>query len=241
MTKRLDHAHWSDVSGQWIEWARAPKHDAFWTYRDTLLAFLGRGEGEALDVGCGEGRISRTLKECGYRVTASDPVAGMLDAARDAGSADDYVLASGEDLPFPDASFDLVMAYNVLMDVEDVPATLKEIRRVLRPAGQLVISIVHPFTDRGQFATDEAASPFVIQGSYFGFDRFEGVEERAGRRMHFAGWSMPLETYAAAFEAAGLAITSMREPVPDIREEWAHMQRWTRIPLYLWLKARPLP
>jgi hypothetical protein len=58
--------------------------------------------------------------------------------------------------------------------------------------------------------------------------------------MHFAGWSMPLEAYARAFEDAGLAITSLREPVPIVADEWAHMQRWARIPLYLWLKARPL-
>ena len=51
------------------------------------------------------------------------------------------------------------MAYNVLTDVEDVLAVLKEIRRVLRPAGILVISIVHPFSDRERLATAEAASP----------------------------------------------------------------------------------
>src|SRR5277367_6729574 len=85
------------------------------------------------------------LKGCGYRVTASDPVRELVNAAKEARSADDYAIASGSDLPFEDARFDLVMAYNVLMDVEDVSATLKEIRRVLRPSGMLVVSIVHPF------------------------------------------------------------------------------------------------
>ena len=33
--------------------------------------------------------------------------------------------------------------------------------------------------------------------------------------MHFAGWSQPLEDYVAALEGAGLAITSLRELVPD--------------------------
>jgi SAM-dependent methyltransferase len=240
MTVNADYEHWSRVSREWIEWARAPDHDAFWAYRESLIAFVGRGEGEALDVGCGEGRVSRELKACGYRVTASDPVWELVNAAKEARSADDYAIASGTDLPFEDARFDLVMAYNVLMDVEDVPATLKEIRRVLRPAGMLVISIVHPFSDRGRFATAEATSPFVIQDGYFGSKRFEGTEERDGLRMHFAGWSRPLEAYATALEDAGLAITSLREPVPDSGEGWSRMQRWSRIPLFLWLKARPL-
>jgi SAM-dependent methyltransferase len=178
MTRTADHEHWSHVSSEWIAWARAPNHDAFWAYREALVAFIGRGEGKALDVGCGEGRVSRELKACGYGVTASDPVWELVDAAREARSADDHAIASGSDLPFEDTSFDLVMAYNVLMDVEDVPATLKEIRRVLRPAGTLVVSIVHPFSDRGHFATTEVTSSFVIKDAYFGSKRFEGTEER---------------------------------------------------------------
>jgi len=127
------------------------------------------------------------------------------------------------------------------MDVEDVPAALKEIRRVLRPSGTLVISIVHPFADRGRFAGPEANAPFVLQESYFGRERFEDTEVRNGLKMHFAGWSQPLESYMAALENVGLAITSLREPIPDMAHKGTHMERWTKIPLFLWLKAIPLP
>jgi SAM-dependent methyltransferase len=151
-------------------------------------------------------------------VTASDPVSELVNAAREARSADDYVIASGTALPFEDARFDLVMAYNVLMDVEDAPATINEIRRVLRPTGMLVVSIVHPFSDRGRFATAETTSSFVIHDNYFGLKRFEGTEERDDLRMHFAGWSRPLEAYASALEGAGLAIANRREPVPVARD-----------------------
>jgi SAM-dependent methyltransferase len=126
------------------------------------------------------------------------------------------------------------------MDIDDVPAAVREIRRVMRPTGRLVISVVHPMTDHGRFCNEEADAPFVLQDAYFGRQRFEGVEERDGLRMHFAGWSHPLETYAAALECAGLAITSLREPVPDFADGREHMRRWTRFPLFLWLQARPL-
>jgi len=102
------------------------------------------------------------LKECGYRVTAIDPVEKLIWAAEQAGSADACRIAAAADLPFENCSFDLVVAYNVLMDVEDVPAALKEIRRVLRPSGTLVISIVHPFADRGHFAGPEANAPLCF-------------------------------------------------------------------------------
>jgi hypothetical protein len=59
--------------------------------------------------------------------------------------------------------------------------------------------------------------------------------------MHFAGWSQPLESYMLALEGAGFAISALREPIPDASEAWIHMERWRRIPLFLWLRARPLP
>ncbi len=235
-----DRRHWSRVAEEWVAWARKEYLVSFWAYRASLVAFIGRGNGKALDVGCGEGRVSRELTGCGYRVTAIDPVNALVEAAAHAQPACDYAVAAATGLPFGNARFDLVMAYNVLMDVDDVPAALNEIRRVMRPTGRLIISIVHPFADRGRFADEETSSPFVLQGTYFGRQRFEGVEERDGLRMHFAGWSQPLEAYATALEGAGLAITSLREPVPDLDHGRNHMASWTRIPRFLWLMARPL-
>jgi hypothetical protein len=37
-----DRKHWSEVAREWIAWARKPNHDAFWAYRDSLVAFIGR-------------------------------------------------------------------------------------------------------------------------------------------------------------------------------------------------------
>src|SRR5260221_4025950 len=87
----------------------------------------------------------------------------------------------------------------------------------------------------------EPDAPFVIHNSYFGRERFEGVEERNGLQMHFAGWSQPLESYMLALEGAGFAISALREPIPDASDAWTHMEQWSRITLVLWLKARPLP
>ena len=233
-----DREHWSRVAREWIEWARLPGHDAFWAYRDSLVDFVGPGDGEALDVGCGEGRVSRVMKGLGYRVTAADGVAELVKAAREADSAHEYAVADATALPFADSRFDMIVAYNVLMDLDDVPGTLSEMRRVLRPRGQLVISLVHPFSDRGTFSGTEPDSPFVVRGTYFGRQRFEGTEERNGLQMHFAGWSQSLEAYASALEGAELAITALREPIPDRGDGHEYLIQWTRVPLFLWLKAR---
>jgi SAM-dependent methyltransferase len=151
------------------------------------------------------------------------------------------VIAAAADLPFRDSSFDLVVAYNMLMDVDDVPAAVKEMRRVLGLDGRLVISIVHPFADHGRFVSEEADSPFLVKGTYFGRQRFEDTVERDGLRMRFAGWMQPLESYALALEEAGFAITSIREPRPSRNSGPRNMERWTRWPMFLWIMARPLP
>jgi hypothetical protein len=67
--------------------------------------------------------------------------------------------------------------------------------------GKLMVSLVHWFWDRGDFASKEPEAPFfILRGTYFRRKRFKNVEEHDGLRMHFAGWSQPLEAYAAALE-----------------------------------------
>jgi SAM-dependent methyltransferase len=236
-----DTKHWTRVAEQWIGWASSPEDDAFPAYRDAFARFVGKGKGAALEVGCGEGRVSRLLRDCGYRVTATDPVEALAAEARNRASAEAYVVAPAAALPFEDDSFDLVLAYNVLMDVEDVPSAVREMARVLRPSGRMIVSLVHPFADRGRFEGKGPDAPFVLRGSYFGRLRFDGVEQGAARSMHFAGWSQPLQDYMAAFEAAGLAIASLAEPWPDLAGANARMARRMRVPLFLWLALRQLP
>jgi hypothetical protein len=68
---RSDQGHWYRVADEWLARARTPNHHGFWAHRYTLVAFIGfigRDRGEALDVGRGEGRVSRVLRDCGYSV-----------------------------------------------------------------------------------------------------------------------------------------------------------------------------
>lgn len=58
------------------------------------------------------------------------------------------VLADAARLPFPDETFDLVVAYMCLRDIEDMAQSVTEAARVLRPAGRLCAAIPHPSTPR---------------------------------------------------------------------------------------------
>jgi SAM-dependent methyltransferase len=185
-------------------------------------------------VGCGEGRVTRDLAARGHRVTSLDASPTLLRAAAEADPGGEYVLGAAEALPFADASFDLVVAYNVLMDVADMPAAVGEVARVLVPGGHLCACVTHPFTDAGRFDAD---GRFVVAGTYLGGPRaVHDVMEREGLRMTFDGTAFSLEDYARALEAAGLAIEALREPADD-----EGSARWRRMPMFLMFRARRLP
>ena len=228
-----DHDHWAVHAADWIAWARTPGHDAFWAYRGAFAAFVGPGPGRAIDVGCGEGRLSRLLGELGWTVTASEPVAALLEAAREAGSAGTYHRAAADALPVPDGAFDLVLSYNMLMDVADPAAAMAEMVRVLAPGGRLVVSIVHPLADMLLLAKDGENAE-----AYFGRKAFEVSETRNGLTMAFKGWATPLSDYADLLTGAGLAITRISEPRPDRTTGWSGAGRWSDLPLFLWIEAR---
>ncbi len=231
-----DVEHWSSVAGDWIDWVRTPDHDAFWAYRAAFEAFVGPGEELGVDIGAGEGRISRCLTGLGYRMTLCEPVEALLQAARRADSGVGYLLAPGNALPIEREAFDLAVLYNMLMDVEDLDGTVAEALRVLRPDGRLIVGIVHPFADL--LLALRRTGAWEGHGGYFGARALDVVAEDGGITMHFRGWSRPLGAYLTAITGAGGVITRVAEPQPDPDHPWAAETRWRQLPLFLWVEAR---
>ena len=99
---------------------------------------LGRAE-RALDLGCGDGRLTAELDAA--ELTAADVSRVALERARrrlpDARIAE---LEPDAPLPFADGAFDLVLCGETLEHVRDVQLLLSEARRVLRPGGTLALT-----------------------------------------------------------------------------------------------------
>lgn len=78
-------AAWEDHAAEFIAWAREPNHDSYWRFhRDQFLELLPPPGRRTLDLGCGEGRLSRDLKALGHEMVAVDASPTMLSAAREA-------------------------------------------------------------------------------------------------------------------------------------------------------------
>lgn len=225
-----------DRAATWIQWARWP-HDSYWYYRDAFFELLPPPPRRTLEVGCGEGRVARDLAAHAYAVTGLEASPTLVEAARAEDRACEYVLGLAEELPFGNTSFELVVAYNSLMDVDDMPRAVAEIGRVLAPGGVLCACITHPIADSGRWADEQT---FVISEPYLERRRFEGTFEREGLPpFTFSGWIYPLETYSRALEEAGLVLEALREPgAPDAEvAARASGARWQRLPNFLMFRA----
>lgn len=114
-------------------------------------ADLHKGE-KILDVACGTGIVTRLAAEKvgdKGKVDGLDINLGMLEVAKAVTPKDEGIEwheASAASIPLPDNSFDVVMCQMGLQFVDDKPGALKEMHRVMKPEGRLVLNVPGPKT-----------------------------------------------------------------------------------------------
>lgn len=198
---------------------------------DLLPPLTGR---DVLDVGSGPGVLAAHLADAGARVTGIDLSQRMVEIAnaKEIPNARFIVADVAEQLPFPDDSFDVVVASLVLHYLRDWTPALREIHRLIRPEGSLVGSVHHPACDlelspsQNYFATELVHYRWVIDGSAYEVEL----------------WRRPLRAILAAFRDAGWAVDVLEEPkpVPECREhDEAAWRSLTSEPTFLLFRLQP--
>lgn len=175
-----DHESWQ-VSGdaaEVYEQCFVPAIFGQWAPQLVDAAKVAAGD-RVLDVGCGTGVLARAAADrvaAESQVTGLDLNEGMLAVARRLRPQIDWRQADATHLPFADESYDVVMSQFALMYFPDRTAALKEMMRVLRPSGRLVIAVWGPFERArgyvilteiaqrrcGQAAADVLTAPFAL-------------------------------------------------------------------------------
>lgn len=178
-----------------IESARRYRESSEWCALRRYLPKAGR----ALDLGAGRGIASYALAMDGWQVTALEPdpgavvgAAAIRNLAQDAGLAIEVAEEWGEQLPFPDGSFDLVHARAVLHHARDLRQLCREVARVLRQGGTFIATREHVISRREDLPSFLAAHP--LHGLYGGENAYL------------------LEEYIAAIRDAGIRLGVVLNP-----------------------------
>ena len=193
----------------------------------------------ALDVGCGEGRFCRMLKQHGIQVTGVDPTHELIEAARARDAGSEYLEKTAESLPFCDNTFDLVVSYLSLIDIPNIEAAIPEMARVLAPGGALLIANLNSFNtaccDTGWIK--DAAGRRI----YYPLDNY--LEERPMwvefRGIRISNHHRPMSTYMRTLLDAGLRLSYFDEPSPSADADPETVASYRRVPWFLvmeWIK-----
>lgn len=206
---------WDESAAAWIA-AMGEDGDYSRTYvlDPAMLDRLRRRTfGNALDIGCGEGRFCRIMQTLGIATVGIDPTVALIDRARELDPSGHYRVARAESLGITDESFDLVVCYLSLIDIPDIASAATEIERALRPGGTLLIANLSSFNTAGMPGGWQADASGVRR---FSIDRY--LEERAvwvsWDGITVQNWHRPLSAYIAPFLERGLTLKYFAEPTP---------------------------
>jgi SAM-dependent methyltransferase len=232
---------WDDSAAAWIR--SQGEHGDFgrrFVLDRPMMARVAASKAKtALDIGCGEGRFCRMMRDAGLTATGLDPTRALLDEARAQDPAGQYVEGVGERLPFADASFDLTVSYLALIDIPDIRAAIPDMARVTKPGGTILVANLTSFNTAG----DETRWHKNLFGqiTHFGMDRY--LEERATweawNGIRIKNHHRPLATYMKLFLGLGLRLTYFDEPEPietAPSERAAHYRRAPHFMMMEWRK-----
>lgn len=122
-------------------------------HQDVIATLVPLPGAKVIDVGCGNGRITRLIAAAGAQVVGIDPGQKQLDRARAEApvNGESYIEGSAENLPVADASADIVFFFNSLHHVPEavMDKALDEARRALKPQGWLFVA--EPLAEGPQF------------------------------------------------------------------------------------------
>lgn len=189
-------------------------------YEEQILPLAAEhlaGAEVVLDVGCGEGQISRLALARGARQAVGvDPTWAQVEEAARRGGGPGYGRAGAGALPFADGVFDAVVACLVFEHIRDVDDAIAEVGRVLRPGGRFLFFLNHPLlqTPDSGWIDDQILDPpeqYWRIGPYLVED--ETIEE-VEKGVFIPFIHRPLSRYVNALSANGLLLHRMEEPAP---------------------------
>ncbi len=251
-TRTLRHV--ADTSNQlWEEhadwWIEGFTDGADPEYEEQILPLAAHeiaGARRVLDIGCGDGQVSRLAAANGVEdditVIGIDPTWNCLAVASGRGGGPAYGRAAAAALPFADESFDTAVACLVFEHIDDVDDAIAEVARVLELGGRFCFFLNHPIlqTPDAGWINDHTVDPpeqYWRMGPYL---VESATIEQVQKDVFIRFIHRPLSRYVNALAEHGLVIERMLEPSPppgflEISEQYEAASAFPRL-LYLRLR-----
>lgn len=161
-----------------------------------------------LDVGCGEGYVSRYLHSKGHDVTGMDFSAEFVRSANQYSTgSENYLVGDVQNLPFSNSSYDAVVANMLFMELENPDNGIAEVARILKKGGKFIFQMLHP--SRGLIGGEK--SHYFKSAKHVKNYLVDGLESPlVSVRYHH-----PLSFYTRSLQNNGFVIYHLDEPEPS--------------------------
>lgn len=210
---------------------------AYWRWFETdVILRSAPPTGFGLDLGCGDGQLTQLMADRvgGWRLVGLEPDPREIELARRQSVYQRLHAAPGDVIPEPDATFDFVFSNSVLEHIPDVRPVLREVRRVLKPGGQLIATVP------GRDFHDCLAGPPWWWRLLFGASRDDYLAELDRRLAHFYYWGD--EQWRNALRATGFTRVACTPYMQrDLVQRWERLTNCTSGILYKLTGARRRP
>ena len=228
------HAEW---------WQREFTDGADPEYEEQILPLIDQhlaGVERVLDIGCGEGQVSRRAVGLGADVVGLDPTRAQIVVAKERGGGPRYARAIADDLPCRSGAFDAVVMCLVIEHIDPIEPCIREIARVLAPGGRFLLLLNHPLlqTPGSGWIDDQIlGEQYWRVGPYIHDD---ATLEQVAPGIDLPFMHRPLSRYVHVMGEVGLLIEDMEEPSPPpgfIASAWEYGAAST-IPRLMLIRAR---
>lgn len=239
-----NRAEWTGWAAEFVasaerNWATDEIMWGVWRAPESELRVLPEVDGEdVVELGCGTAYVAAWLARRGARVVGVDPTPAQLDTARrmqaEHGLAFPLIEAAAEDVPLPDASFDLAVSEYGASIWADPYLWIPEAARLLRPGGQLVFLVNGTLMNLTSPDALERPGRRLLR-DYFGLHRLEWSDDQS------VNFYLGYGDWIRLFRANGLEVERLVEvqapenasdhghetlPDPDWARRWPSEEIW---------------
>jgi len=169
----------------------------YYPYLDKYIQFSQCEGRDVLEVGLGYGSVSQRLAESGCRYHGLDiakgPVSMVRHRLKQSGFLGSVIQGSILDPPFPDGSFDIIVAIGCLHHTGNLPLAIQRCHELLRPGGRLIFMVYYAYSYRRWYANTSITFSYLLKEvfGYCGVVPAGSEAERAAYDMSGAGQGAP--------------------------------------------------